>query len=117
MKVNVVSKYKGRNFRTVEIPEDELDEETTVEEKLELVLRFGQNEVAARCNYPSVGLGDVIVLEGEFYIVESFGFKKISETLFMKLRKYYEKMEAELSLNSIFVEINKLYEENNISAS
>ncbi len=116
MKVNVVSKYKGKGFRTVEIPEDEVNEETTLEETLDLVYRYGQNEFQPR-DYPSVSSGDVIVVNQEFYIVESFGFKKIPETLFMKLRKKYEKMEAELSFNLIYAEINKLYKENNISAS
>jgi len=115
MKVNVVSKYKGKGFRTVEVPDDEISEETSLTEKLDMIYRYGQNQFQPM-DYPSVSSGDVMYLDGKFHIVESFGFKEISESLFMQLRKKYEEMEDELSLSSIFKEINDIYKENDISA-
>jgi hypothetical protein len=115
MRANVVSKYKGNSFRTVEVPEEELNEDTTLEDKLDLIYRYGQNEFQPR-DYPSVSSGDLIFIDGKFHIIESFGFKEISEPLFNELREKYQKMEAELKLGSIYQEINLIYKENDINA-
>jgi hypothetical protein len=124
MKANVVSRFKGKSFRTVDVPEEaikEAEEEKggplDIGEKLELVFRFGQNEFQPR-EYPSVTAGDIIMLLNgtkQFYIVESFGFKELTDERFNKLRKIYEKLEDALDVNEAYDEARDFYKQHEIN--
>ena len=113
MRANVVSRFKGKSFRTVEVPEEaikeaeeEKGEPLDICDKLELIFRYGQNEFQPR-NYPSVTSGDIIMLfDGtkKLWIVESFGFKELSDEKFKKLRKIYERLEDSLGVSEAYDE-------------
>ena len=119
MKANVVSRYRGKSFRTVDVPDEEITAETTIKQKLELVFRYGQNEFQPQ-DYPSVSMGDIIIMPQDevkqFYIVEGFGFKELSDSMVLELRKFYEAMENELTYIRLYDEVNEYYRKNNINA-
>jgi len=82
-KVHMLAFYEeGDKIRKVKVPcdaEKMLNGEYTADKLLELVFKYGQNDFQPQQVY-SVSVGDVIEMhEGLYYIVEAFGFKKISQ--------------------------------------
>ena len=68
-------------FREGEIrPINVLDKEWvgTIEEKLERVFYYGQNDFQPR-PYPSLSVGDVVKVEGRNFLVKSLGFGELTE--------------------------------------
>lgn len=63
--------------REIDVPDAELV--GTVEEKLERVFRWGQNDFQPRpC--PSLSVGDVVCLDGRDFLVRSFGWRELTES-------------------------------------
>jgi len=89
--------FEDGKIREVNIPDNEWNDgnirgegvsekewkEALLEDRLELVFRFGQNDFQPRpmC---SVSVGDVIILDGEMFMVMGGGFKKITEGEYLK---------------------------------
>ncbi len=63
--------------REVEIPDNEWEEATTTEHKLDAVFHWGQNDFQPK-PFPSVSVGDVIELNGKYHMVEIIGFRQLS---------------------------------------
>lgn len=58
----------------------------SVEAVLDLIFKFGQNDFQPQM-LPSVSVGDVIDYFGSFYIVENFGFRKMTTNEFAAYTK------------------------------
>lgn len=71
-------------IREVEIPQEEYESTHSVQEVLELVFRYGQNDFQPQSIY-SVSVGDVAELNGHYYMVMSYGFQEISKEEFDSL--------------------------------
>ena len=86
MKINVhMSAYSTKNdIRTVEVPDNEITPKTTVNQMLALIYHYGQNDFQPQ-NHPSVSVGDVVGLEGDYYMVLGIGWKKLTESEFKGL--------------------------------
>lgn len=69
-------------IRIVDVPrnrlviEDILENRVSIDEALQIVWVFGQNDKQPK-QHPSLSVGDVIRLNGERYRIEPIGFKKI----------------------------------------
>jgi hypothetical protein len=68
--------YAGRKIRDVEIPDDELVFDGTVQSILRQVFMWGQNEMQPR-KIPSVSAGDIIAYQGRRYLVRFQGFAEV----------------------------------------
>ncbi len=83
---------KEIKIRKVEIPEDEVItalENEEDDELLELVFRYGQNDVQAVDGCYSVSVGDLVDLRGQghgVYLVKGMGFKRISPMERVRIR-------------------------------
>ena len=68
---------RPNEIRTVFVPEDEYSRAQSTDEILNLVFQYGQNDVQPQ-KHPSVSVGDVIELEGTYWLVKGVGFKKMT---------------------------------------
>lgn len=76
MRVEVEMRAFGSNeLRIVDIPDSEIND-STINDILENVFRFGQNDFQPK-QQRSVSVGDVIRLFDMKYEVDTIGFKKI----------------------------------------
>lgn len=76
MEVKVSMEAFGNNgIRTVVLPK-EFESEENINTILEGVFYYGQNDIQP-LPFPSVSVGDVIILRGKEYRVESIGFEEI----------------------------------------
>lgn len=66
--------FMGGAIRTVDVPVEEWRAARDTRERLDLVFRYGQNEVQPKRRFASVSVGDVVRLDGERFRVEAFGF-------------------------------------------
>lgn len=70
--------FRPGDSRQVIIPEGRWEQAQTTEEKLDLVYYYGQNEIQEAPN-PSVSAGDVILLDGDRWLVDLVGFSKLAD--------------------------------------
>lgn len=66
-------------FREVNVPDKELESAKSVEEKLELIFRYGQNDFQPIEFSPSVSVGDQILYDNKRYLVKFTGFEKLTK--------------------------------------
>lgn len=71
-----LNSFKKGSIRQVEIPDEELVWDGTVESILQQVFLWGQNEVQPR-ELPSVSAGDIINCQGKRYLVKFVGFQEV----------------------------------------
>lgn len=71
-------------IREVEIP-DEKAKFAKIYELLELVFKYGQNDFQPK-PFPSVSVGDVAEINGEYYMVMRIGWKQITKKQFDTLQ-------------------------------
>jgi len=74
--------FDDGKIREVDIPEKEWQKALPAD-RLELVFRYGQNDIQPR-QMCSVSVGDVILLDGEMFMVMGGGFKKMEEGEYLK---------------------------------
>lgn len=74
------------DIRIVEIPNEAIKDKSKAE-ILELIYKHGQNEFQPMPN-PSISVGDIIELEGRYFMVRPFGFSEISKEDFDKVDKF-----------------------------
>lgn len=65
------------NFRYVDVPINEIRNCTTINEVLELIFYWGQNDFQPVDGSPSVSVGDIIHFLDTRYKVESVGFSEV----------------------------------------
>lgn len=70
--------FGGGTIRRVEVPDHEVPPADKVNQTLETVFIYGQNDVQ-RLEQPSVSVGDVIRLYGKRYVVAPLGFRELAE--------------------------------------
>lgn len=76
--------FQNGTVRVVNVPDDEWEQAQFVQDKLDLVFHFGQNDfqpVAAA----SVSVADVIELEGHRYVVKIIGFRRLTAVEYLRL--------------------------------
>lgn len=77
MIVNVrMEAFANGIIRHVDIPDNEWNSYFSELPRLESVFYYGQNDFQSQDDIPSVSVGDVILLNGQEYRVESLGFSK-----------------------------------------
>jgi hypothetical protein len=82
-KVHMLAFMTKGTVRNVEVPDEEL---VGGESVLDLVYKYGQNDFAVNDQHlPSVSVGDVIEISGEYHMVRPTGFLRISQTEFDNL--------------------------------
>ena len=86
MKVSVhMSAYGSKDdIRVVEIPDNEITDKSTIQEVLSLTYRYGQNDVQPQTN-PSVSVGDVVELNGRYFVCLNIGWHEIKPNEFKSL--------------------------------
>ena len=73
------SEERGK-VRNVEIPDEE-GKYVRIGELLELVFKYGQNDFQPQ-RMPSVSVGDVAEIDGEYYMVMGAGWKQLTKQEF-----------------------------------
>jgi hypothetical protein len=74
----IMSSFMSRHvIRKVLIPDYVPWSEIDVIDKLEMAFRYGQNHVQEYKKCCSLSVGDVIVLDGDHYVIGAIGFYKI----------------------------------------
>jgi hypothetical protein len=88
MKINVMMLAFGRDkeVREVDIPDERIQKHEMVEEMLDLVYHYGQNDLQPK-QCASVSVGDVIVYKEEKYLVCSTSFRKLTQIEFDQFLK------------------------------
>lgn len=71
-----------KKVRTVSVPRDRFRQKKTLNEKLDLIFYFGQNDFQPQ-ELPSVSMGDVIRFKGDRYLILSLGFRKLKDSEFV----------------------------------
>ena len=100
VKVHMLA-FGSCQIREVDIPDNEWQECTTTEHKLDAVFHWGQNDFQPKpC--PSVSVGDVIELDGRYHMVEIIGFNRIPNWEEFKKEEARNKLFA-LETNLMFV--------------
>ena len=74
--------FEDGKVREVNVPDNKWKEALPAD-RLELVFHYGQNVFQPR-QMCSVSVGDVILLDGEMFMVMGGGFKKIEEGAYLK---------------------------------
>ena len=92
--IKVVSRHRGKSYRTVEIPQAELDNAKELREKLSLIFKYGQNDFQ-RKNYPSATADDLIFFEDKVYLIAGVGFIELSKKLATDIHFLYIRLETE----------------------
>lgn len=64
-------------FRDVKIPKEDLIKATSINEVLEKIFYWGQNDFQPVKGSPSLSVGDIIHWSGAKYRIEPVGFKEI----------------------------------------
>lgn len=81
----------GDKFRVVELPDHDLAPFEDIEDVLNAVFYYGQNDVQPSKDFPSLSIGDVIHYtndhKAEYYLVVPVGFYKLTEEEYEKHRK------------------------------
>jgi len=66
-------------IRQVDVPRQvEAEVRGDVQNLLNAIYQYGQNDIQPVVGIPSVSCGDLIYLEDGYYLVASFGFRKIT---------------------------------------
>jgi hypothetical protein len=68
--------FQGGAIRVVEVPDSELT--GRIEDDLEKIFRYGQNDFQPLPDRVSVSAGDVVRYHGTRYLVDTIGFKKLN---------------------------------------
>ncbi len=76
-KVHMLAFHEPTVERTVEVPDDELVQDT--DHILERIFYYGQNDFQPQAGICSVSVGDVAELNGTLHMVAPMGFKEITE--------------------------------------
>lgn len=63
--------------RIVDVPDAEWNDAKTTAERLELVYHYGQNDFQPQ-GVPSLTAGDVVIVDGDIWIIAMIGFHKLS---------------------------------------
>ena len=77
-KVHMLAFCKKGTIREVEVPNDEFMAAEEVDDILEMVFIYGQNELQFK-EYPSVSVGDVIEYGDDYYEVAMAGFRELPD--------------------------------------
>jgi len=72
-------------IRPVEIPTGEAESARMVEGLLELVFRYGQNEIQSK-KFPSVSVGDVADINGRYFMALGTGWQELTKDEFDNLK-------------------------------
>ena len=85
VKVHMLAFYEeGDKIRLVDVPDNEVegcatsDKALAIQDVLELVFKYGQNMFQPQ-QICSVSVGDVVELEGRYFLVRGCGFGELSE--------------------------------------
>lgn len=68
---------KQIKFRDVKIPKEDLIKATSINEVLETIFKYGQNDFQPVAGSPSLSVRDIIHWSGHKYRIEPTGFKEI----------------------------------------
>lgn len=107
--VHMLAFLNKGDVREVEIPDDEVEDAVSSHEVyatdaiLNLVYHYGQNDFQPIYNKPSVSVGDVIELDGKYWMVAPIGFKSITQ-------EEFDSLEGRIASDPSI--ITKLYSEN-----
>ena len=74
--------FANGKVREIEVPDAEMV--GTAEEKLEKIFYYGQNDFQPRA-CPSLSAGDVVSLDGAYWLVKPVGWQRLSEQKFKAL--------------------------------
>jgi hypothetical protein len=72
--------------REIEIPNEAIKDKSQ-DQILELIYKHGQNDFQSMPS-PSISVGDIIELEGRYFMVRPFGFSEISKEDFDKVDEF-----------------------------
>ena len=70
-------------IRAVDIP-SRYDKITETAQVLELIFYYGQNDFQKK-NFPSVSVGDVAEIDGEYHLCCNIGWERVSKEEFLNL--------------------------------
>jgi hypothetical protein len=92
--------HGGKDFgiRVVDVPDDKL---TGTLEDLEAIFHYGQNDFQNK-PLPSVSVGDVVELDGEYHIVKGSGWKKLTTNQFESFLKMKDQKRQEFVFSLMF---------------